>query len=203
MNLEDSFKFLEIFEILKGQRDATTDKLICEISGLYQLTVSSSHRRYREITQILDTIILDVDCLQYAPQAILLSLLFCVLLLDLNIFTPRELINYEFENSNLLMTQFAAAQGNTDDQSEESKSPTDPRLVAVREKVMRMDRFVSLFSQFLEFEFKIQFEELIPTRDFICSYAGGVSLRTDENRTFYPGEFNPGPLFCTVSHYHF
>jgi len=57
-----------------------------------------AYKRYAEVTQILDTIILDINTLQYKPQALVLSAIYCVILLSLKIFTPMELTRYEFES---------------------------------------------------------------------------------------------------------
>ncbi|CAI2370813.1 unnamed protein product [Moneuplotes crassus] len=196
-NQGNSFKFLEILECMKNYRSPTSEKLCGSTEDLYKLMRDPSFKRYKEITQILDTIILDVDSLQYSPQAISLCIIYCVLLLDLNIFTTRELINYEFQDSNLL---FALTRGLTEAsviQSDLSQEEINQRIEVVKQKIVRMDKFVQLFSDFLQYEFKIQFDELIPTRDFIYPYAGGVLMKLEQSRRYSPGEFNPLPLFVT------
>lgn len=43
---------------------------------------------------MIDTIILDVETLHFRPQALVLSAIFSILLIDLNLLTPREMIRY-------------------------------------------------------------------------------------------------------------
>lgn len=43
-------------------------------------------------------------------------------------------------------------------------------------KIKRMDKFVALYSEFLETEFSLTYEELSPTIEYVSAFVGGVKF---------------------------
>lgn len=199
----DSFKFMEILQELKEHRASPSSKVLTpHLSTLYSLEILPSYQRYNEIIQVLDSLILDVESLQYSSHGISLSIIFSILLLDLNIFTPKELVQYEFENENLL-SQGRSSEIHDISQSDQNLQEVEAQREVLKGKIKKMDQFVTLFSIFLQEEFGIQYDELEPTREFVCPYAGGVRMSIEENKVLLPGRLNPSLLNRTVSHRHF
>jgi len=191
---------LDIFKILKNYRESPSSKyLTTHLPSLYYLETLPSYQRYNETTQVLDSLILDVESLKYSSHGITLSIIFSILLLDLNIFTAPELIQYEFENENLLQYQMDNPETYDISQSRQIPAEVEANLVILKDKIRRMDEFVSLFSIFLQDEFGIQYDELAPTREFVCPYAGGVRMSIQENKKLLPGRISSSLLNSTVS----
>jgi hypothetical protein len=151
-----------------------------------------SFKRYREISQVLDTMMMDVETLQFKPQALVLATLFSILVLDLNILSPKEMVKYEIDNPASRNVQREMNQSQK--QNLELKN-----LSEFRNKVSNLDEFVMIFQNFLEESFSIQYEELSPTLEFVCPYAGGVKMSLESSKQYFPGTFNPQNLNCTVS----
>ena len=53
----------------------------------------------------------------------------------------------------------------------EDSARENPELL---ESVKKMDDYVYLFSEFLQQEFSLRYEELIPTIEYVAPYAGGI-----------------------------
>jgi len=118
--------------------------------------------------------------------------------MNLNLFTPRELIRYEFDNINLIVEQLQDPNTNISVINSFSEEEKQARLNVLTDKIRRMDNFVALFSNFLKESFNINYDDLAPTREFICPYAGGVKLSLNANNKFKPGNLNLKSLNSTV-----
>lgn len=159
------------------------------------------YKRFKEMTQVLDTCILDVDTLRYSYQSVVQATLFCTLMLSLNIFTPRELINYQVDPS---LRNNAKTMTNSDFGGITLKPLTSPNL---RTKLENMDCLVLLYSEFLQHSFGITYEELAPTIEYISPFVGGLKIakntitQNDQPRyMFEPGEVHATMLSPQVSY---
>lgn len=142
-----------------------------------------AYKRFRQVSQIMDTLILDIDNLQYNQQALALSTIFCVVGLSLKIFSQKELL---VGNINPTQTETAIDQENQHPNPGSSNTvnhtvvngqkPGDVTLKnqEAMYKLKRMDSYVYLFSDFLKSEFSISYEELVPTLEFVNPYCGGT-----------------------------
>jgi len=163
-------------------------RLSSDYKSLYTLYHLSSFQKYREISQIIDTIILDIETLQFKPQALVLSALFSVLLLNLKILTPREMIKYEIDTSAVkdLSQQNIGLSGHL------LRSSID---VTVR----TLDEFVQIFSSFLQDSFDLAYSDLAPTLEYVCPYSGYIKMSMEANKTLSPGCLNVQTVHNTVS----
>lgn len=174
--------------------------LVNDMGVLYSLHRLPSFKRYRELTQIIDTVILDLESLQHQSLAMVLCTLFCVLLMDLEIFKPDELLRGELSQdevaSNVLRSDKHA---DTDDTSIPVQLQVHTPSAMMTQRIRRMDDFVLIFSEFLFQSFGIDYDELKGTRDFISQFSGGIKLAVDKNRRYEPGAMNITHLHYTVS----
>lgn len=146
-----------------------------------------AYKRYSEVLNIVDTIILDIETLQYKPQALVLSALFCVIALALKILTPVELIRLELDQPLDNKTSGKTAEYG----AIELKVLDSPDF---NTKVVSFDNYVLLFSEFLQDSFGIVYEELAPTIEYVCQYAGGLKLASTQQDKGQQSLFCPGQL---------
>lgn len=142
------------------------------------------------MTQVLDSIILDADCLRYNSKAIVLSAIFCVLGISLQLFEwslsgmiikpmVKDIFNQEKCKSdtsrmNSTLSALLASESvsrNTDNNNDVEGQDTD-----VIAHIKRVDDFVYLFATFLEAEFAMQYEDLIPTIEYVGLFCGGFEF---------------------------
>ena len=146
----------------------------------------ATYKRFRQLTQVIDTIILDIDCLQYNSEAIALATIFCVVGLSLKIFTQSELfqgnvsprkekLNYK-ENISENIIQNSK---NNDKEVKEAE---------MLENLKKMDNYVLLFSMFLTSNFSLTYDELIPTIEYVTKYAGGIKFSYELPHAFTLGK---------------
>jgi hypothetical protein len=197
---QDSLKFLEALELMKTNRCNPSSKhLVNDMRVLYSLHRLPAYKRYRELTQIIDTVILDLESLQHQPQALVLCTLFSVLLMDLKIFKPDELLRGE-----LLLDEAASSNLKTRVPINGSESSIEVHLqqqnhtAIMTQRIRRMDDFVLIFSEFLEQSFGLAYDELEGTREFTCPFSGGIKIAIDQNRRHAPGDLNITHLHYTV-----
>jgi len=106
-------------------------------------------------------------------------------------------MRYEFDNLNLLVEEVQGSGSNHSSQTSPSDSERHAKLRELKDKIRRMDNFVGLFSEFLTQKFNINYDDLAPTREFVCPYAGAVKASLKVNKPFLPGRFNQNYLNCT------
>lgn len=135
---------------------------------------------------------MDVETLQFKQQALVLATLFSILVLDLNILSPKEMVKYEIDNP----VSRSKSREMTQSQTQNLEAGDSSEFI---NKVSNLDEFVMIFSNFLSESFSIQYEELSPTLEFVCPYAGGVKMSLDSSKQHFPGAFNPQNLNSTVS----
>lgn len=186
------------------KKNLSTDKkkLTDDVRALYVLQTSPEYKIYKQLTQIIDTIILDKDTLQYSPQALVLAAIFSVAILALNILTPKELIKYGIARQvsprslegEKLEPQMTEAQ-----QVAQTQSQTQTQVQETVTKIQNLDNFVMIYSEFLQRSFGIAYEELIPIFEYVCPYAGGIMLSPISSTQFLPGALNITNLNFTVS----
>lgn len=69
-------QFLEIFSIINEHLVDNGTRLPNEMSVIYYLSNHPAYKRYREVTQLIDTVILDVDYVEHKPQALIFAAVF-------------------------------------------------------------------------------------------------------------------------------
>ena len=199
--LSDLFT-LKIFSTMKKNLATDKKKLTEDVRALYEIQNSPEYKVYRQLTQIIDTVILDIETLQYTPQALVLAAIFSVAVLNLNILTARELIRYGIETQaspvgsegERLESQATEGQAMTQTQTQ-----TQPAAQESATKVQSLDNFVKIYSEFLQRMFGIAYEELAPTFEYVCPYAGGIMLSPISTPQYLPGGLNIPSLNFTVS----
>lgn len=158
---------------------------------------SSAYKRMRQITQVLDTLIMDIDTLLYKDQALVLAVMFCVIGLSMKVFCQKELFDgtinpfkgkeitgKENISSNLLVEKSEAKDTNdltqlTTCDNEGIRENRD--ALAVLKKV---DNYVLLFSEFLQSEYSISYEELVPTIEYVSPFVGGIRFNFELPQAF-------------------
>ena len=102
-DLFDSFSgsmiFHEIFSIIKDNFISNTAKFVCGIKDLYTLFNLDSYNRYIQFTQLVDTIMIDVESIQFKPQAIVLSAIFWVIVTEWGLMTSKELSRFRVKRN--------------------------------------------------------------------------------------------------------
>lgn len=139
---------------------------------------SQIYKRFRQLTQIIDTVILDIDSLQYTSEAIALSAIFWVVGLSLKIFSQKELFDRSVSprKDNII---------NKENISENvSRNITETKDGEMLSKFKKVDNFVLLFSTFISSDFSITYEELIPTIEYVSPFAGGIKFNYELPHAF-------------------
>ena len=94
-----SMLFHDVFSIIKENFVSNTGKLRWEMHDLYTLYHLDSWTHYREFTQIIDIIMLDIDSILFKPQALILATIFWVVAMEWRLILPRELFRYRFKQN--------------------------------------------------------------------------------------------------------
>lgn len=139
---------------------------------------SQIYKRFRQLTQIVDTIILDINSLQYTSEAIALSAMFWVVGLSLKIFTQKELFDKKVNPRKESIVNKENISENINQSENEAKERE------VLNKLKRIDSFVFLFSMFLTNNFSIAYDELIPTIEYVSPFAGGIKFNYELPHAF-------------------
>lgn len=87
-----SMLFYEVFSVVKENFISSSGRLVWNIEDLYTLSNLDAYKRYIEFTQIVDSIMLDVESIQFKPQAIILASIFWVIAMDWGLVTPKDLV---------------------------------------------------------------------------------------------------------------
>lgn len=206
-NVIGSSKIIEVFDVIKENvQQRGRFRLLREMDQLYQIHHTDCYKRYRDLLHVIDTVILDIESIQYKSQAIVMSALFGIIVMDLNILTPKEMIKYEIDRpmsaqESMQQPPRTAMESQITQgiDSTQTQSVMEQTQIEFMSKVERMDEFVQIYSNFLRVYFGISYDDLAPTLEFVCPYSGGVKLAIEACKREAPSDFNLQTLQYTVS----
>lgn len=165
-----------------------------------------SYKRYSELTQIIDLIILDIEHNKFQPLHLVLSSIFCTLVLSLHIMSPVEMYHLEID-TDVILKEITSLQSlapghlaaldepSTEvqvTQSSSQNSQTSPPI----DRHKHFCELQSTYSHFLKEEFGTEFVEIVPSIEYVSTFAGILQIcsSTEYAHVHDLPRFQPGTL---------